>query len=539
MVITPNSKVKLLKCPLKLDQNNEMTFASATAQFNYFNSLPKLEYDNLTYIRKDGVLRIETDDDNTTTGLVTYEDLLGYNFCMYQNTHFKDKWFYAYITEVNWINPSLTELKIETAYFQTWQFDLVYKDSYIEREHVNDDTRGKNLVAENIPVDEYIIDQSRENVFFNKNTFVPVFAVTEIARHNGMQNIPFVSIQGNVFAGMCYIVPMGNGTADALVRLYDEQGHADSIKYMFMCPSELVEISDYVYAGYLADGTTPYVYGVIDNNTSYNVNTGLYDKPTTLDTYQPKNNKMLQFPYCFLSIDAHNGNVYNYNYEDINANKYSLECDAMLSVGCSIKYIVPMYKVNSASSMGHYTYGFTGIKFPPCAWVSDTYTNWLTQNAVNQGINMLTGITNVVGGLFTANISQVQGGISGILGTMATDHKASMQADQVRGNENAGDINFAIGLVNPIMNEMSIKRGQAKIIDDFFTMFGYKVNRLGTPHIHARTYFDYIKTIDVNLEGNIPEHDLNEIKKMFDNGIRFWHDTTKFLDFSVTNSIIT
>ena len=82
MVITPDSKVKLIKNPLKLDSNNEITFSSATAQYNYFNSLPKLEFDNLTYIRKDNILKIETDDN------LTFEDLLGYNFCMYQNTHF-------------------------------------------------------------------------------------------------------------------------------------------------------------------------------------------------------------------------------------------------------------------------------------------------------------------------------------------------------------------------------------------------------------------------------------------------------------------
>ena len=113
MIIIPNSKIKLIKNPLKLDQNNEITFSNATAQYNYFTSLPKLEFDNLTYVRKDGVLRVETDDD------LTYEDLLEYNFCMYQNTHFSNKCFYAFITEVTWINPSMTELKLETAYFQT------------------------------------------------------------------------------------------------------------------------------------------------------------------------------------------------------------------------------------------------------------------------------------------------------------------------------------------------------------------------------------------------------------------------------------
>ena len=147
MVITPDSKVKLIKNPLKLDNNNELMFANATSQYNYFTSLPKLEFDSLTYVRKDGVLRIETDDN------LTYEDLLEYNFCMYQNTHFDNKWFYAFITDITWVNPSLVDIKIETAYFQTWQFDLVYKDSFIEREHVNDDTIGLHTLDENLDAD--------------------------------------------------------------------------------------------------------------------------------------------------------------------------------------------------------------------------------------------------------------------------------------------------------------------------------------------------------------------------------------------------
>ena len=67
MVIVPDSKVILIKNPLKLDSNNEMMFANATAQETYFKSLPKIEFDDLTYIRKDGVLRIPTDE--TATGL--------------------------------------------------------------------------------------------------------------------------------------------------------------------------------------------------------------------------------------------------------------------------------------------------------------------------------------------------------------------------------------------------------------------------------------------------------------------------------------
>ena len=41
--ITPQTDLKLLKCPIENDNRNQLTFSSKTAQYNYFNSLPKLE----------------------------------------------------------------------------------------------------------------------------------------------------------------------------------------------------------------------------------------------------------------------------------------------------------------------------------------------------------------------------------------------------------------------------------------------------------------------------------------------------------------
>ena len=56
-VITPQTDVYLLKVPLEIDEINQLTFASKTAQYDYFNSLPKLSVDNFTYQRKDGTIR--------------------------------------------------------------------------------------------------------------------------------------------------------------------------------------------------------------------------------------------------------------------------------------------------------------------------------------------------------------------------------------------------------------------------------------------------------------------------------------------------
>ena len=53
MNITPDTNIKLLKCPLKIDNKNQITFSNATAQYNYFNELNKLEIDGSYYQRKD------------------------------------------------------------------------------------------------------------------------------------------------------------------------------------------------------------------------------------------------------------------------------------------------------------------------------------------------------------------------------------------------------------------------------------------------------------------------------------------------------
>lgn len=56
MAIQPDTNLKLLKVPLTLDNKNQLTFASKQAQFNYFNSLPKLEIDEISYQRMNSVI---------------------------------------------------------------------------------------------------------------------------------------------------------------------------------------------------------------------------------------------------------------------------------------------------------------------------------------------------------------------------------------------------------------------------------------------------------------------------------------------------
>lgn len=57
----------------------------------------------------------------------------------------------------------MTLIHIETDVFQTWQFDFIYKKSFIERKHVTDDIIGNHTTPENIETGEYIIDWSTKD----------------------------------------------------------------------------------------------------------------------------------------------------------------------------------------------------------------------------------------------------------------------------------------------------------------------------------------------------------------------------------------
>ena len=42
MVVTPNSRIRLLKSKIELDNKNQLTFSNLNTQTNYFLSLPYL-----------------------------------------------------------------------------------------------------------------------------------------------------------------------------------------------------------------------------------------------------------------------------------------------------------------------------------------------------------------------------------------------------------------------------------------------------------------------------------------------------------------
>jgi hypothetical protein len=168
------------------------------------------------------------------------------------------------------------------------------------------------------------------------------------------------------------------------------------------------------------------------------------------------------------------------------------------------------------------------------------YAAWLAQNGAATAVSLIGSTALLAGGIATGGIGLLAagGGALNIANQLAQLYQASIQPDQAKGHSGAGKSMFGIGELDFYFAHMSIKAEYAKRIDDFFTMFGYKVNALKVPETHSRQNWNYIQTIDVNIDGAIPANDMLRLKKVYDEGVTLWHTTSGFLNYSLPNNII-
>lgn len=549
-VIAPNSEIYLLKCPIELDNENQLSFSNATTQHNYFNSLPKLSLTNATFQRKDGTIRWPG----------SMEDILEYNYCMYRNKNHGNKWFYAFIEDMQYVSDSMTAIKIKTDFWQTWQFSLNWKKCFVEREHVNDDSFGANLVEEGLETGEYVCNKESD-IRYNKVTggevqtgYYIVLQVTEIPNN---QSLPATcgKVIGNIPNGLYYLAfrysTSGMLDVNKVIKWFDENKDGSGIVAMFLAPETICPMVKRM-TPLNSDGTNlvEIFYPQETDVPTLMASDIVFAKDTTLDGYTPKNNKVYNYPFNYLMISNGNGATYEYRFEDFNFNSYTQQIGdpeffviGTLTQGCQVKLIPDNYR-KAKNSQGNWDYSINGAEYPILSWTSDYYLNWQAKNQsylyTQMGINTLTHVAsaaltapNIVGaGIAALNIG------SSIIDTMHQETLASMVPDQAKGNTSSGDLNFSNAMDTFIIKQMCVRYEFAKRIDDFFSAYGYKVNTYKIPNRTGRQNWNYVKTLGCNITGDIPQGDMQSIKDMFNAGVTIWHNPATFLDYSQNNNIV-
>jgi hypothetical protein len=123
------TNIRLLSgVPFSNDYKHTRWFDTQTAQEDYF-----LGKTVVHSISQNTFQKIE--GKNFIACNTNIDSLWGTNYIMFQNNSYNTKWFYAFVTKLEYKNPGTTYVHFEIDVLQTWMFSMTFKPSYVVREH--------------------------------------------------------------------------------------------------------------------------------------------------------------------------------------------------------------------------------------------------------------------------------------------------------------------------------------------------------------------------------------------------------------------
>ena len=507
----PSSKLVLLRgVPLSNTYTMSTIYESREGQYADFMSYPHIELENLSYQRfNENIIRIDRN----------VEEVYDVNYIIFSNDAYSldfVRYFYAFVTDVEYINDNTTAIHYEIDVIQTWMFDYEFGDCLIEREHVADDTVGKHVLGEGFNIGEYVITNKTE---LKGENLIYCAYISDIEGTNmkGVGGIEPPKVRGAVPVS-CYSIALGLGPAAVpklkeLVDAAGKDGKLDSIVCVFGVPQQFASPNDSIKSQELA----------------------IAGKALT---FTPKNNKMYTYPYCYATIEGGNER------KTLLYEKMGQGCVLSILGGFGPNMTVvgiPTFYDNTTVYMDG---AVTCSGYPMLAWVGNYYQNWLAQKTPHYQARAFTSVAkaatsavgaSVVGGIPGAIAGGVMSLANDIVNVWQEDATAQMIPDKLSGSVNATDILATTGQLGFRTYCMSVRADVGQAIDDFFTMYGYKVQRLGKPHLMQRPNFNYIKMANTVLLGTLNNNDFESIQRIYSNGICFWKQLSKVGNYTINN----
>lgn len=124
----PTGKIELIKnVDIDVSYTHQYYFANNSAQENFFASKVFQSLTNGTYQRK-----------NINSIQVPFEAdaIKDCKYLRWKNSDYDNtKWYYAFVTSIDYINPGVSQINYQLDVYQTFLFDVTWKQSFIEREH--------------------------------------------------------------------------------------------------------------------------------------------------------------------------------------------------------------------------------------------------------------------------------------------------------------------------------------------------------------------------------------------------------------------
>ena len=499
--------------------------------------------------------------ESTNTILVnfTYNQCLTANYIAFQNPRYSSKWFFAWIDSVEYYSEKATKITFTIDNWSTWFEKLEFKTAYILREHVNDDIIGRHRIEENLDVGFPVAIGSQEDISYSQNSWICAFSAWKPDTKTGYDGI---AVYNGSISGKSAILFQNNLNGWRQLLYYilqtNADGHIADMTDLFIVPSvgiEQSQLEQHVYDVVIGGQTVvedAYYYTMQYSAESKKFNTVIQKKYQWGD-FTPKNKKCYCYPYNYILVSNNNGSQNIYRYESFEGqNDCTFENRFCFGIGGSGQLVPLNYKNMSICDDESLALG----KYPTCSWSADSYTNWLVSQAVNiptqwLGIatGAITGMTSQIGAMNqqTAYSPNLASGAFGVAGNLATQigqqigqfYSASLMPP-IQGGGNTGDVVFNSGRNTFSFRFMRCPVENLRIIDDYFTRFGYKIDRIKIPNITGRENFNYIEIGQGEnfAYGEVPANSLYEINQIARNGVTIWHNHENIGNYDVSNNIV-
>lgn len=545
---TPITTVQLMNnVPLFPDNTNQIYFDNATHQNQYFTSRVYKTSNNLTYQRDYQVYALQAEYDNTITSC---------NYLRYRNNNYGNKWFYAFITSIRYVNPNTVYIDFILDAYQTFMFDITWKDCFIERSHVRDDTLGAHTLDEGIHVGnryskEVNVSWPGTDVFAGNVNVVPIIflAAAYVFPSSGdpTERIITANVQGTpttlavwfpnfdviktapLFQMQQFLKLLQNSSksnaivASVAIPEHIARGTWNTMKGVEGAITEVQEDPKAIESGaYLQISNQQFI-------DSVNATLTL----TPLMSYTPRNKKLYCYPFTYFVLSSNQGENVTIKTEWLPETQPPVgdpDRELKLSLSANISPDSSYFcKVTNANSTSR-TLTCTMAQLPQVATASSTYANWLaghmasiTSGILANGLQIFGGTAATVSGAgASAGIGGITSGVNGIIGTIGNLIDAEKMPASL--NSSGGSTgNAAINNRRFSLYQQVLNPDMYASIDQFFDMYGYKVNMNGTPDFYCRAYWQYFKIPIVNITGNVPAEYMNQIKSTFQNGVTLWN----------------
>ena len=458
---------------------------------------------------------------------------LDLNYMAFRNNGLSNEWVFAFITAIEWMSERTTKIRFELDIFQNNIYKCAFSQCFVERSHVpkSQDIIGGNLIPESFETGDNYVAEWKTKAYPPKNICMYVSKENQSDEVDG-------SIVNNIYRAAKLIHETNPLNINAKIDEMTGAGLSDAILNLFMAPD--ICLNAETHEGNNEDNV------VID-----------FSAIEWFEGYHPKNNKIYTYPYVYLAVDNNEGQAVTYKFEYSDNDNHDLQFSIIGCLCTSPQILLLPWNYNGVGL--DYMEVMTMANFPQCAFQSDTYRAWFAQNrnsiiaaqnavfdtyqVSEQGImtGMLSGLGTAASQALAGDYGQIGSAVSGLVSGqqqlnslfVSTNNQLQAQLAQrkdkqilpptIHGKVMNDNINAAYGMNKFDFYCMSIRSQYARMIDDYWTAYGYPINRIQMPNITSRPSWNYIKTVGCTIHGAVDLAQLATLRKIFDNGVTIWH----------------